>query len=374
LSRNSPARFAVLALLTVACDPTVTEAPQGSSTAAPVGNEPTIETAELVDVLPRDAIPSIDQPRFISPQETTWLAGREPVVALEIEGDARAYPAQIMTRHEIVNDRVGGRPVAVTYCPLCNSALVFERTVGGRVLEFGVSGKLYRSALVMYDRQTESLWTQFGGVAFEGPLEGSDLESVPVQLLSFDEWRRSHPAGSVLSRRTGFDVDYGTNPYEGYDRREGPYDSFFGMAIDDRLPAMHRVVGVPAGKVAYAYRDLANPDAGSGVLMDHRRDLVVFWQAGTASALDTSRIAEGRDVGATGVFSPVAGGRELTFAPVGDGFRDAETGSTWSLAGMALSGPLEGARLRPIEHLDTFWFAWAAYYPDTEIYATEGGA
>jgi hypothetical protein len=337
---------------------------------APVEAVPLVDKEDVIDVLPRDGIPSIDEPRFIRPEEATWVSGREPVVALEIAGDARAYPAQILTRHEIVNDVVGGRPVAVTYCPLCNSALVFERTVNGQVLEFGVSGKLYRSALVMYDRQTKSLWTHFQGVAFEGALSGTDLETVPAQMLSFEDWGSTYPSGRVLSRQTGFDVDYGTNPYAGYDTRDGPYEHFFGEELDPKLPAMQRVVGVPnrTGGIAYPYPELAGPAAGSTVLADRTRQLVIFWRTGTASAVDSSEISSGRDVGATGVFSPEVAGRTLTFAAREGGFRDEQTGSTWSLSGIAQAGPLAGERLRPVEHLDTFWFSWAAYYPETEVY------
>ncbi len=223
----------------------------------------------------------------------------------------------------------------------------------------------------MYDRQTESLWTHFQGVAFEGPLAGTTLETIPAQMLSFDEWRRAYPGGLVLSRRTGFGVEYGENPYGGYDRRAAPFDGFFAETADPRLPSMHRVVGVPLemGAVAYPYRELVDHEAGAAVLADEARDLVVFWRGGTASALDTERIAEGRDVGATGVFRPVVGGRNLTFVAAAGDIRDEETGSTWSLTGVAESGPLEGARLRPRQHLDTFWFAWEAYYPDTELHA-----
>jgi Protein of unknown function (DUF3179) len=298
------------------------------------------------------------------------MTGREPVVSLEIAGDSRAYPAQILTRHEIVNDVVSGTPVAVTYCPLCNSAVVFERRASGRTLEFGVSGKLYHSALVMYDRQTESLWTHFEGLAVQGPLAGTRLEVLPSQLLSFDQWRAAYPRGRVLSRRTGFAVDYGANPYEYYDSREGPYDQFFGVNGDSRLPRMARVVGVStAGReVAYAYRDLSGP-GGVGVINDG--PMAVFWKAGTASALDAPQIAQGRDVGATGVFSPLIGGRRLSFEVREGAVVDRESGSTWSLTGQAVDGPLEGEALDPVAHLDTFWFAWQAYHPDTEVYGAD---
>jgi hypothetical protein len=332
---------------------------------APATPDPLVYRGQLVDVLPRDGIPSIDEPRFVAPGAADWLSDREPVMALELGGIARAYPLQILTRHEIVNDVLAGRPVAVTYCPLCNSGLVFDRHVRGRTLEFGVSGKLYRSALVMYDRQTDSLWTHFDGLAVQGPLTGSRLEALPSQILSFGEWREANPGGEVLSRRTGHPVTYGSNPYESYDSQDGPYAQFFPQAVNYRLPAMARVVGISGrgSPVAYPYRALARGRAG--VL--HHRGLVVFWRAGTASALDTETIARGRDVGATGVFE--ARGRRFVAR---DGLLlDRNTGSRWSLTGRAVSGPLAGVRLRPVPHLDAFWFAWQGYYPETLVYGVD---
>jgi hypothetical protein len=372
--RRLPAVLAAAAVAATAC---------GGSSAAPERNpqpagepDPLVYRGQLVEVLPRDAIPSIDEPRFITPEDAEpWLAGREPVIALEVAGDARAYPVQILTRHEIVNDLVGGQPVAVTYCPLCNSAVAFRRQVDGRVLEFGVSGKLHRSALVMYDRQTESLWTHFDGVAVQGPLTGTRLELLPTQLLSFHEWRRASPAGRVLSRDTGHFVEYGTNPYEYYERGDGPYGQFFRQAVNHRLPAMARVVGITVGgtDIAYPYRDLSDRSEGAAVVEDdvEGRRIVIFWAAGTASALDAPVIAEGRDVGATGVFVAQAGERPLTFTVKRGRIVDRQTSSSWSVAGQAVDGPLRGQRLEPIAHLDSFWFAWQAYRPGTLVYGAD---
>jgi hypothetical protein len=293
---------------------------------------------------------------------------------LELSGQTRAYPVQILTKHEIVNDQVAGTPVTITYCPLCNSALAFDRRLEERVLDFGTSGKLYRSALVMYDRQTESLWTHFDGLAIQGPLTGTRLEVIPVQMLSFGEWRRTFPQGTVLSRDTGLPTTYGENAYEFYDRQDGPYSEFFPQAINHRLPALARVVGVSLGGrgVAYPYRDLSTPE-GASVVNDSvgGEPIAVFWRTGTASALDTPVIAEGRDVGAAGVFFPQVGDRSLRFAAREGRIVDQETGSDWSLAGVAVSGPLVGSRLRPVHHLDAFWFAWQAYFPDTLVYGVD---
>jgi hypothetical protein len=325
---------------------------------------------DLMSVLSPDSIPSIDEPKFIGSEEAEeWLSAEEPVAVLEIEGDARAYPFQIMTWHEIVNDVVGGRPVAVTYCPLCNSALAYPRKVGTRILEFGTSGSLYNSALVMYDRQTESLWLHFEGLAIEGPLEGTQLELIPVQTLSFEQFRQEHPSGKVLSQDTGFSRPYGQNPYDFYDTAERPF--LFDGEVDARLEAIARVVGVEieGEAVAYPYRTLSSEE-GAGVAHDRigGQDIVVFWKAGVRSALDNPEIELGRDVGSSGVFSPRARGSALTFRTDGARIVDEQTGSLWSLAGTATSGPLDGEQLSAINHLDTFWFAWSSHNPDTAIF------
>lgn len=335
------------------------------------GTRDRVTLGPLVRVLPPDSIPPIDDPDFVPIAEADiWLEDREPIIALEIAGTARAYPVQVMTWHEIVNDQVAATPVTVTYCPLCNSAVAFEREVDGRVLDFGTSGRLYQSALVMYDRQTESLWTHFTGEAIQGELLGMTLEVIPVQMLSFGEWRALHPDGLVLSRNTGHERPYGENPYPGYDQR-GPYGGYFNGDADARLRAIARVVGVEhAGRaVAYPYASLSS-GGSAGVVHDSvgGREVVVFWKAGVASALDTAAIYRGRDVGSSGVFAPRLDDGRLSFEAGGGRIIDHETRSEWSLSGRAVSGPLAGEQLRPIPHLDTFWFAWEAYHPETSVH------
>ncbi len=193
---------------------------------------------------PRDGIPSIDDPQFVSPEEASgWLADNEPVIALEIDGDARAYPLQILTWHEIVNDVVGDVPVTVTFCPLCNSAITFDRRLGGETYEFGTSGLLRNSDLVMYDRTTESLWQQLTGQAIVGDLVGEVLVFLPSSLVSFADFQEAYPEGIVLSRDTGVARSYGRNPYAGYDTiGQSPF--LFDGETDARLTAMERVVTV----------------------------------------------------------------------------------------------------------------------------------
>lgn len=317
---------------------------------------------------PPDGIPAIDRPAFVTPAEAArWITPKEPVLALDVQGDARAYPLQILMWHEIVNDTVGGKPVVATYCPLCNSGLVFERSVDGALLDFGTSGKLYKSDLVMYDRQSHSLWAQMEGRAIVGQRAGTRLTPVPANTLAFEDWRAAHPAGRVLSRDTGHRRNYGVNPYEGYDAPDlRPF--LFAARPDPRRPPKERVVGVKIGDTprAYPWPVLARERVVHDMLGGER--IVVFYQSGTLSALDDERIERSRPIGATAVFSPIAGGRPLTFGAVADGFSDRETGTVWSLLGRALRGPLAGQRLRPVAHVDAFWFAWAAFHPSTTIH------
>jgi hypothetical protein len=325
---------------------------------------------------PRDGIPSIDEPVFISQEEAEkWLADNEPVISLEINGDARAYPLQILTWHEIVNDTVGDVPVVVTFCPLCNSALVFDRTLNGETYEFGTSGLLRNSDLVMYDRTTESLWQQLTGEAIVGDLVGETLKFQPASLVGFGDFREAFPDGVVLSRDTGFRRDYGRNPYAGYDRiGESPF--LLSGEADDRMAAMSRVVTVSLEDAGGETVDVAYPLsilADVGVINDSQagRDLVVFHVIGTSSALDSARIAEGVDVGATGVFDPNLDGNKLTFRREDGQIVDEETESTWNVLGQAIDGPLAGEILTPVVHGDHFWFAWAAFKPDTIIFGRE---
>lgn len=193
---------------------------------------------------PPDGIPPIDEPKFLSVDDVDFLTDDEPVVAVSIKDDVRAYPLQILTWHEIVNDTVGGLPVTVTFCPLCNTAYSFVRpNVEGEVTTFGTSGKLYFSNLVMYDRATDSYWPQAMGRAVMGPLTGTELQRVASQIVSWEEFRSAFPDAQVLSRDTGHERNYGENPYPGYDDVENPPFAFNGET-DGRLAPVERILGV----------------------------------------------------------------------------------------------------------------------------------
>lgn len=320
---------------------------------------------------PRDGIPPIDEPRYVSQAEANaWLAPEEPVMAVTLEQAdrslaARGYPLQIMLWHEIVNDTLGETPVTVTFCPLCYTAVAYDRRLepGGTIYDFGTTGNLRHSDLVMWDRQTESWWQQFSGDAIVGELTGAHLTFLPAQILSWRAFKDAYAEGDVLSRDTGFDRSYGTNPYPGYDDiNNRPF--LFDGSTDDRLPSMERVVGVVLGNEGVAYPFPALQRAR--VIEDRVGDeeLVIFWAPGASSAVDTGNVDEGRDIGQAGVFSRDLGGRVLSFAtsPGGD-VRDAETGSTWDVSGRATAGELAGEHLTAIPHTVVFWFAWAAFQP-----------
>jgi hypothetical protein len=328
---------------------------------------------------PPDGIEPIDDPCFESIDNADgWLEPQSPVMVVEVDGDRRAYPLAILTQHEIVNDVVGGVPVVVTYCPLCNSGLAFERTVDGQVLDFGTSGRLYQSNLVMYDRQTKTLWTQFTGQAVVGAdFVGTELERIPTALLGWEEFAQNTPDGLVLSRDSVPGRDYGRNPYPGY---EGSGDAFlFEGPRDGRLPPNTRVVGLGADRdpVAVTLDHLRAEQVVTLELDGQPRTL--WWAPGQASALDDSSVDRGRDVGSTSAFVPtLESGTRLEFAVSADDptvFVDAQTGSRWNLLGEAIDGELAGTQLRPVPLDDTFWFVWFAFQPDTEIIGGgDGGA
>ncbi len=246
----------------------------------------------------KDDIPSIDNPRFITVAQTRHLADNAPVISLDINGDARAYPLQVLTHHEIVNDTVGGRPVAVTYCPLCNTAIVFDRRIAGKTLDFGTTGKLRNSDLVMYDRQTQSWWQQFTGEAIVGTLTGKALVFVAARLDSYKNFKTRFPNGKVLVPNKPWIRPYGANPYVGYDTRRAPYFSRCSggptsCKIPGDIPLMARVVVV---------RDGGTPKAVTlGLLRKMTRlklgDVQLSWEKGQSSAVDTAIISRGRDVG-----------------------------------------------------------------------------
>lgn len=266
---------------------------------------------------PRDGIPSIDAPRFVAARDAR-LKPDDRVLGLRVGDTARAYPIRILNWHEVVNDRFGDQPVVVTYCPLCGTGVVFDARVGGHALQFGVSGLLYNSDVLVYDRQTESLWSQLENRAVSGPMLGARLEMLPAEHTAWALWRRRHPRTQVLSFETGFARDYDRDPYAGYERDP---QTFFPVAnADARRAPKDWVLGVRAGghAKAYPFDELAR--AGE-VVRDTVGDLTVniHYDAAHRSA----RVLD------------------------------------------------DDGREHPT--VAAFWFAWAAFNPGTQLYAAPPG-
>jgi len=271
---------------------------------------------------PKDGIPSIDDPSFTPVSGVTGLGDNEPVITLNINNDVRAYPLRIMMWHEIVNDIVGGMPVTVTYCPLCNSSVVFDRRIDGRVLDFGVSGKLRHSDMVMYDRQTESWWQQFIGKGIVGEMTGKKLKRLPARVMPFGSFKSAFPNAQVLKADKPNARRYGENPYVKYDSATNPF--LYRGRYDGPGKPLSYVVAIE--QKAWLLDEIRQ----KGTI--EQDDLKISWQAGMNSALDGARIDQGRDIGY------VRAQRKTD-----DGYQD-------------------------IPYDTTFAFAFMAFHPDGKIY------
>ncbi|MDX1435421.1 MAG: DUF3179 domain-containing protein [Anaerolineales bacterium] len=337
---------------------------------------PEINTALIDDLLPRDSIQSIDEPIYESSAEADRVVDPdERVIGLIINGDARAYPINILSNHEIVNDVVGGEAVAITWCPLCFSALVFSREVAGQdqPLDFGVSGKLLYNTLVMFDRQTGTLWSQLYGAGIDGSLEGTVLAVFPSQLTEWDSWKRQYPGTLVLSK-TGtceqFNCGtYATNPRGSYDI--DPYESYYNTplegVINNQIPrdaagrsVKRRVLGVRVGDRARAYPfdileelRLVNDNLNN-------TPLLVWFDPVTQTGLIYNRRVDG-DVLA------------FTLDPADPLFLiDDLTDSKWlASTGEAVDGPLAGKQLADVVSTPAFEFGWFDYFSHSDAYSPD---
>ena len=284
-----------------------------------------IDLREIIDVIAADAIPSIDDPKFKPAREEKTIPGNEPVVAFSHNGVDRAYPLRYLMWHEIVNDTVGGLPVAVTYCPLCNTSIVFERTLDGEEVTFGTTGKLRHSDLVMYDRKEQNWWQQFNGEALVGARAGAKLRALPSFLISFNLFNERYPDGEVLLADARRNSRSGVNPYVRYDGNQFPF--LFRGALPTDIEPMMRIAFVQDPQPIAMTLPYLEKNAPVRI-----NDLEFRWRAGQASALDTARIADGKDVGNIEVYRILADGTA-----------------------------------QPVVYMVTFAFAARAFMPDLDI-------
>jgi hypothetical protein len=311
---------------------------------------------DIIEALPPDIIPAIREPVFA---ERDYLASFDRVIGVEIDGDARAYPVRVLNWHEVVNDVVAGVPIAVTFCPLCGTGVVFDRRVDNATLVFGVSGKLYRANLLMFDELTGSLWAQALGEAIQGPYHGTRLRLVTATLAEWETWKQAHPNTRLLARPfpdcseapppgtdpivIGNCKDYSYNPYTLYLQLADVPEIFGANYTDTVLPPKAMVLGVEVNGafVAYPYDTLANEsvvnDRVNGV------NLLVTFVNNTARAY-------------------LRGDR--TFAPAGGILMVDGAGATWNM----LTGASVAERLSPAKYMPSLWFAWAQFHPETGVY------
>jgi len=334
-----------------------------------------VELSEFKVVLPRGAFPTIDFPEFIGKKQGLELFFRhEPVISIEIEDQAKAYPLNMLTMHEISNDTLGGIPILPTYCPLCNASVVYDRRFesGGKVqtLTFEVSGMLRNSDMVMADQQTESWWQQLNGKALVGEFAGEELNVLPSQVISVKDFFDRYPNGQILSPKTEQSDRYGKNPYVGYDSKSGkPYERFFNHEkIDRRLAPMERLIDLEVDEKikVYPFSEIAK----AGVINDEfeGEKVVIFYEEKTVSVLDQKEISNSKSIGSAALFSSELSGKHLIFEKRGDSFFDQKTGSKWDITGRCIEGKYQGKKLLPLIHSNHFAFAFLTFYPDVEIY------
>lgn len=323
---------------------------------------------DFIRALPwRDAIPALSRPAVVPASGISWILDDEPVIAVERNGTWRAYPLQILLWHEIVNDLVDGEPIVVTFCPLCHTAVVFDARLDEEALEFGVTGYLRRSDLVMYDRQTETWWQQATGVGLIGTHAGRHLEILPSSLVAWSEFRTAHPDADVLDRATGYDRPYGRNPYPGWDLVEG--NPYFKMAellacegAEGCVDPKERVAVVSANgeTVVLPFRRLA--DAGGLVDLNlGGLPVVVWWQPGVRSVLGNQLIERSDQVGTVVAFDRRYDDAVLSFELRGSVLADVQSGTEWNSLGEATAGPHSGGRLHRVQVDTPYWFAFAAF-------------
>ena len=351
--------------VTVACaaGPTGSSSGIGSTTTRDFSLTCSIPTERIFDGGPgRDGIPALESPASVSVAQVDFLDDDSRVLGVEINGEARAYPMIILWWHEIINDDLGGEPLLVTYCPLTGSGVAFDPRVNLEPASvFGVSGLIYENNVMMFDRKTESLWTQLLFGAQCGSLEGAGLFRIPVIETTWGHWRSLYPQTTAVSTNTGVNRPYGpNNPYGGYDSPQNTATLFPSSPFSsERLPK-ELVLGIVDGGPGVAYPLNTLAAMGSVVALNHesaRGKVLVTYVTSANTARAFSRVVDGQELSLT-----VSDPANLILT-------DGETGSTWNWLGQATAGPLTGKQLSPIEDAHTiFWFSWSVYHPHTVLY------
>ncbi len=319
----------------------------------------TIPQADVFDGGPgKDGIPALENPEMVPAPNGIYLSNDDLVIGYVSGNDARAYPHDILDWHEIINDEVNGRPIAITYCPLTGTAIGWNREINGEVTTFGVSGLLYNTNLIPYDRRTNSNWSQQGLDCVNGDLQGVKIETFQVVETTWETWKKLYPDTKVVSTNTGFSRSYGTYPYDDY--RTNHNNLIFPVEPDDsRLPRKERVHGIIMGSQAKVY-PIDNMQQTVTIIQDvfNGTAIVVAGSKHRNFAVSFERTLEDGTI------------LDFFSAFTGDGpviLTDNE-GNRWNIFGEAVEGPRTGQRLTPTESFIGYWFSWGAFYPNAQIY------
>jgi hypothetical protein len=306
--------------------------------------------------VPRDGIPALIDPEFIEVEQASYLSNADLVLGVIVEGEARAYPIDIMNYHEIANDHFQGRPVCVTYCPLTGSGVVYASVLGGQEVQYGVSGLLFRNNLIPYDRTSSSLYSQMYVRGIRGDYRDFDWQLYPSLQCTWRFWKDHYPDTKVMSINTGYSRDYTSSPYGNY---HVSYSTLFPVRFpDNRYHPKHLTLGVQFDGQAMAFpsSELFNEKVINLDFAD--KPLVIVYDA------------NGKYIGA---YSRIAGDDTLSFSLNGNSsfsttMIDDQTGSIWSATGLATDGSMAGEKLDQFPFYTAYWFAWHDFYPETEVY------
>lgn len=316
---------------------------------------------------PRDGIPPIYKPSFESITEaSTWLPDSEPVLVFQKGKEARAYPYRILIWHEIVNDVYQGQSFIVTFCPLCNSAIIFNTHFQGQNHLFGVSGKLRNSDMIMWDHTTESWWQQMTGQAVVGDATGTQLEMLPSPAISFGTYKSIFSQGKVLSQNTSFFRSYGNNPYADYENSAHPF--LMKGKIDGRLPALSRVIGIEWKREFYILPlfEIANKKWGRLPIKDGKQ-LIFFNLSLANAALDRRSIKNSKLIDHVTIWEPPANEEEIEFYWDKNTLKDKTKQLSWNALGQGLRNGKSVEQLKPVHFGVHFSFAWLAFHPKSQF-------
>jgi len=310
-----------------------------------------VNTSQISVGLPEGAIPEINNPVFITADNVTYPHDDDIVIGVFYNDVAKAYPLNILSWHEVVNDNFSGKPVAITYCVFCRTAIAYESKVSGKALTFRITGLLYNANDILVDIQTRSYWQQITGESIMGDEIGRNLTKIPTEMTTWGLWKAKYPETLLLSANTGFDRDYTINPYIGYEESENT--QYFPKTEDKTLFVKDIVYGVSFNDGSKAYPK--NNMTAAGLIND---------SVGKEKLL----VLHDKDLDVVKIFNRVLKSTELNFELKDGRIIDTNTNSVWNYDGVAIDGSLKGNKLKRVDAVQSFWYVWAGFYPQTAVY------